>query len=144
MTASERQLATHFEQVGGAAVVDRIVEAFYRRMDTLPEAQTIRAMHPADLGRTKEIFKRYLGEWLGGPKLYSQERGHPRLRMRHMSFQIGIPERNAWMLCMQGALEEVVCSARLRELLLQQLFKTADWMRNDAQSVGGQTGAHHD
>lgn len=131
------QATSHFEQIGGAAAVDRIVEAFYRRMDTLPEAQTIRAMHPPDLSGVKDVLKRYLGEWLGGPKLYSQERGHPRLRMRHMTFKIGVAERDAWLLCMQGALDEVIGSVRLRELLMQQFFKTADWMRNDAHSAGG-------
>jgi hemoglobin len=131
------QATSHFELVGGAPAVDRIVESFYRRMDTLAEAQTIRAMHPPDLSGVKDLLKRYLGEWLGGPNLYSQERGHPRLRMRHMAFKIGVAERNAWLLCMQGALDEVVGSARLRELLMQQFFKTADWMRNDANSAGG-------
>ena len=55
--------------------------------------------------------------------------------MRHMPFRIGIAERDAWMACMQAALEEVIGSARLRDLLLQQLFKAADWMRNSDASL---------
>ncbi len=132
---------SHFEQIGGQAAVDRLVEAFYLRMDTLPEAQGIRALHPPDLSPTIAILKKYLAEWLGGPKRYSEERGHPRLRMRHMPFKIGIAERDAWLLCMQGAMEEVIGSARLRELLMQQLFKVADWMRNDTQP--GHGGQYH-
>jgi hemoglobin len=58
-----------FERVGGAVTIDRLVEAFYKRMDTLPEAKTIRAMHATDLGSVKNILKRYLSEWTGGPKL---------------------------------------------------------------------------
>jgi hemoglobin len=135
MTANTQLAPSHFELVGGQPAVDRIVDAFYRRMDTLPQAATIRAMHPPDLSATRTLFKKYLSEWLGGPRLYSLERGHPRLRMRHLPFRIGVAERAAWMLCMSGALEEVVGSTRLRDLLIQQLFKTADWMRNDSQQA---------
>lgn len=123
-------MISNFSRVGGQAAVDRIVDLFYERMDTLPEAQGIRAMHPADLTETKVVLKKYLAEWLGGPKTYSEERGHPRLRQRHMPFRIGIAERDAWMVCMLGALEEVIADSMLREALAQQLFKVADFMRN--------------
>jgi hemoglobin len=123
--------ATHFSRIGGAASIDRLVEAFYARMDALSEARTIRAMHADDLSPTKAVLKRYLGEWMGGPKLYSAERGHPRLRMRHIRFKIGEGERDAWLLCMRGALDEVVADASLREELFEALAKLADWMRND-------------
>ncbi|QXX74961.1 group II truncated hemoglobin [Methylovirgula sp. HY1] len=121
-----------FTEIGGQSAVDRLVDSFYHRMDTLPEATTIRAMHADDLTSVKNVLKRYLGEWLGGPKLYSQERGHPRLRQRHMHFQIGPAERDAWMLCMRGAVEEVVENTVLRGHLLQAFFKLADWVRNDS------------
>ena len=121
----------HFDLVGGTAGVERLVEAFYRRMDTLPEAAGIRAMHEPDLASTKAVLRLYLGEWLGGPKAYSQQRGHPRLRMRHAAFRIGAAERDAWLLCMRGALDEVVADAALREQLMNAFFKTADWIRND-------------
>lgn len=121
---------TQFSRIGGALAVDRLVEAFYARMDTLPEAKAIRTMHAADLSPTKEVLKRYLGEWMGGPPLYSQERGHPRLRMRHFGFKIGEAERDAWLMCMRGALDETVADAGLRTELFQAFFKLADWMRN--------------
>ena len=57
---------TPFEAIGGAPAIDRLVELFYARMDSLPEAATIRALHAPDLGPVKEVLKRYLGEWLGG------------------------------------------------------------------------------
>lgn len=66
--------ATNFTRIGGAGAVDRLVEAFYARMDTLPEAATIRAMHGSDLNATKDVLKRYLGEWMGGPKLFRRAR----------------------------------------------------------------------
>jgi hemoglobin len=125
------QSEAHFTRIGGAAAIDRLVEAFYARMDTLPEAATIRAMHAPDLTATKEVLKRYLGEWMGGPKLYSAERGHPRLRMRHIRFRIGEAERDAWLLCMSGALDEVVADVDLRVKLLSAFTRLADWMRND-------------
>ena len=121
---------SHFELVGGQAAVDRIVEEFYRRMEVEPAARVIRALHPSDLSGSKATLKRYLAEWLGGPAAYSKERGHPRLRMRHAPFRIGTAERDAWMQCMTGAMEQVVGSARLRDLLLQLMYRIADSLRN--------------
>ena len=121
-----------FERIGGAVTIDRLVEAFYGRMDALPEARTIRAMHGPDLGPVKQVLKRYLCEWMGGPKLYSAEKGHPRLRQRHMGFAIGAAERDAWLLCMQGALEDTVADTGARKEIYGLLAKLADWMRNQA------------
>src|SRR6266567_4124497 len=121
-----------FDRIGGAVAVDRLVEAFYRRMDTLPEARAIRAMHAPDLAPIGVVLERYLGEWTGGPKLYSVEKGHPRLRQRHMGFAIGNAERDAWLLCMRGALEETIRDAAARQELDVAMTKLADWMRNQA------------
>jgi hemoglobin len=120
-----------FDRIGGQPVIDALVDAFYRRMDTMPEAKTIRDMHADNLAPVGRVLKRYLGEWMGGPKLYSQSRGHPRLRKRHMEFAIGPAERDAWMACMTAALEEVVDDADLRVQLAQSIYKLADWVRND-------------
>jgi hemoglobin len=119
-----------FDFVGGKATVDRLVEAFYARMDMFPEARTIREMHAPHLEPTKDVLKRYLGEWLGGPKLYSSERGHPRLRSRHIGFKIGEAERDAWLLCMRGALEESIEDPEARRKVLAEFEKLANWMRN--------------
>ena len=121
-----------FERIGGAVVIDRLVEAFYARMDALPEATTIRAMHAPHLGQVKSVLKRYLSEWTGGPKLYSPEKGHPRLRQRHMGFAIGNAERDAWLLCMRGAMEETIPDGVARQELDAALTRLADWMRNQA------------
>jgi hemoglobin len=99
-------------------------------VDTLTEAKTIRAMHGRDLTPTKHVLKRYLTEWTGGPKLYSVEKGHPRLHQRHMGFQIGEAERDAWLLCMGGALEQTIEDADVRQELYATLAKLADWLRN--------------
>src|SRR3974390_677264 len=124
----------HFAQIGGAEAVDRLVEAFYRRVETLPEAAGIRAMHARDLTATKEVLKRYLNEWLGGPRLYSRDRGPPRLRRAHAPFSIGRGEGDAWMLCMRGALAEVVSDETLRGQLERAFFKIAETVRNDPEN----------
>lgn len=121
-----------FERVGGAVTIDRLVESFYRQMDAHPEAKVIRDMHPSDLASTKQVLKRYLTEWTGGPRLYSAEKGHPRLRQRHMGFAIGDAERDAWLLCMRGALDEQVADEAARQELDVALSRLADWMRNQA------------
>jgi hemoglobin len=130
--AGAEEKLTMFERIGGAVIIDRLVEAFYLRVDTLPEAATIRAMHGPDLAQTKINLKRYLCEWTGGPKLYTPEKGHPRLRQRHAGFTIGIPERDAWLLCMRGALDETVRDDAARQEIYVALAKLADWMRNTA------------
>ena len=127
---------TPFERIGGQPTVDRIIDAFYDGMDTLPEARIIRALHPEDLGSTRVVLKKYLAEWLGGPPAYSQERGHPRLRARHLPFSIGDDERDAWMFCMRRAMEEVVTDEVAREWILQKLSQVADWMRNRPAAGG--------
>lgn len=121
----------HFSQIGGVVAITRLVERFYAHMDTLPEAAGVRAMHPADLGMVKHVLVNYLTEWMGGPQQYSAERGHPRLRRKHMGFAIGPAERDAWMACMRAALQDVVPDAVLKSQLEQAFLKTADFIRND-------------
>jgi hemoglobin len=126
------QLKTPFELIGGQPAVDRIIDAFYDRMDTLPEAATIRALHASDLGSTRAVLKRYLAQWLGGPQKYSEERGHPMLRARHLPFSIGTAERDQWLHCMRGAMEQEIADAAVRDWILAKLASVADHMRNRA------------
>ncbi|MEO8309093.1 MAG: group II truncated hemoglobin [Pseudomonadota bacterium] len=128
-----------FESIGGQATVDLLVDRFYQRMDTLPEASGIRALHAAQLGPIIIVLKKYLGEWLGGPKHYSAERGHPMLRARHLPFAIGDAERDAWLLCMNGALDESIPDETARAGIRESMTRLADWMRNksgEAPSTG--------
>jgi len=126
----------HYRMLGGDAGVTRLVEAFYRHMDTRPDARGIRAMHEPDLSSTRAVLVLYLREWLGGPKDYLAQRGHPRLRMRHAGFAIGEAERDAWLACMRAALIEVGAGEALQAELMAAFFKTADWMRNTATLAG--------
>jgi hemoglobin len=121
-----------FDRIGGAPAIDRLVEAFYDNMDSFPEARTIRAMHGPELGEIRQVFKRYLTEWTGGPTLYSPEKGHPRLRQRHMPFPVDNAARDAWMSCMTHALDAVLGDTPARRELQENIRKLADWMRNTA------------
>jgi hemoglobin len=120
----------HFERIGGHAAVVRLVDAFYRAMDTREDAQTIRAMHPADLTHTKVVLVRYFTEWLGGDKLYSSQHGAPALRRRHHPFDIDDRARDAWMACMRQALAETCADAALRDELDRSFWKIADHIKN--------------
>lgn len=124
----------HFAAIGGEEPIQQLVDRFYFHMNTRPEAAGIRAMHEIDLTHTKQVLVKFLMEWMGGPKVYSEERGHPRLRQKHMSFPIGEKERDAWMLCMRCAMEDVVGDATLRLQLEQAFMKTADFIVNNRGS----------
>ena len=120
----------HYLMAGGEQGIQKLVDRFYELMDELPEAREIRALHPADLSNAKSRLYMFLSGWLGGPPLYEERFGHPRLRQKHISFPIGDAARDAWMLCMTRALDEVVADAALRIQLTQSFFKTADFLRN--------------
>jgi hemoglobin len=130
----------HYERLGGHEQVVRLVDAFYRAMDTLPEAAVIRAMHEPDLRATKAVLVMYLSEWMGGPKRYTPTRGAPMLRRRHQPFRLDGAARDAWMACMKQALAEVCTDAALRGELEAAFFKVADFIRNTED--GGQARAH--
>ena len=120
----------HFARIGGEKIVEALVDAFYREMEVRPEARRIRAMHPDNLGPVKAVLKLHLVEWLGGPQDYSAQRGHPRLRARHARFPIGPAERQAWLACMDAALEQVVGDADLRAELRVAFRRTAEAIVN--------------
>ena len=119
-----------YQLLGGDAGVRALVDRFYDLMDALPEAATIRALHPRDLSGSRDKLYKFLSGWLGGPPLYVQEYGHPMLRARHLPFPISEAERDAWMHCMKQAVEERVADPMLRTQLIGSFFRTADHMRN--------------
>jgi hemoglobin len=127
---SEQATENIFERIGGAETIDAVVESFYRHMSLLPQAQTIRAMHGDGLLAMKGLLKKYLSEETGGPVLYSQEKGPPHMRERHMSFPIDSYAADVWMECMDLALEDHVADADARAQLHDKIRKLADMMRN--------------
>lgn len=121
---------TPYEMIGGAEGIRALVKRFYELMDALPETYGIRKMHPADLAGSEEKLFMYLSGWLGGPQLYAEKFGHPRLRARHLPFAIGTAERDQWLMCMRQAMEETIGHDALRAGLDKALTDLADHMRN--------------
>lgn len=121
---------TPYELLGGAAGVQQLVHRFYELMDELPEAYTVRCMHPQDLKGSEENLFDFLSGWFGGPALYIEKKGHPRLRMRHNPYAVGPVERDEWMLCMSQALTEQVADVAFRTHLINTFAQIADHMVN--------------
>jgi hemoglobin len=119
-----------YETLGGEGGVRALVDRFYDLMDTLPEAKHIREMHPAELTGSREKLFMFLSGWLGGPNLFIEKFGHPRLRARHMPFPIDDVARDQWMLCMGRALDELCADEDARARLKVGLQQLADHMRN--------------
>ena len=110
----------------------RLVAAFYRQV---PDDSILGPMYPReDLEGAEYRLCMFLIGRFGGPPTYIEERGHPRLRRRHIRLRIGPAERDAWMLCMGAALDEVVADPAVRELLHGAFLKLADWVRNDSEN----------
>ncbi len=121
---------TPFERIGGEAAIQALVDRFYDLMDLEPAYRELRAVHGDTLEQARAKLFWFLCGWLGGPQHYVERFGHPRLRMRHMPFAIGILERDQWMACMHQAMVEREVEPELLERLVASLFNTADWMRN--------------
>ena len=121
---------TPFEWIGGEEKVKALVERFYDLMDLEPQYAALRAAHGTELARARENLFWFLCGWLGGPQYYTERFGHPRLRMRHMPFSIGVVERDQWLACMDQAMGEVEIPPELRARLRDSFFQTADFMRN--------------
>ncbi len=122
---------TPYEALGGEQGVQQLVNRFYALMDELPEASNVRRMHPEDLSGSIQNLFEFLSGWFGGPSLYIEKKGHPRLRMRHNPYVIGARERDEWMLCMTQALQEQVPNAEFCERLRLTFAQMADHMVND-------------
>ncbi len=107
-----------------------LVDRFYDLMDLEPAYKELRAAHGTTLADARDKLFWFLCGWLGGPDHYIERFGHPRLRMRHMPFSIGIKERDQWVACMDQAMGETGVLEALRMRLRESFMGTADWMRN--------------
>lgn len=122
-----------YELLGGEKGLRSLVDRFYDIMDSSPEAARIRAFHAKSLKQSREKLFMFLSGWSGGPQLYVQKYGHPRLRMRHMPFAIGSVERDQWLWCMHKALDESHRDPRVVEFLKTRFAEVADFMRNQME-----------
>ncbi|UCV01800.1 group II truncated hemoglobin [Dechloromonas denitrificans] len=119
-----------YEKIGGDVTVGKLADRFYQLMDSTPQFAELRGMHPESLQGSREKLYMFLSGWLGGPDLFVEKFGHPRLRGRHMPFSIGVKERDQWVACMVLAMEDVGIEPGIRAKLLENFFNTADFMRN--------------
>lgn len=122
------QHVTFFEAVGGEETFHRLVHRFYQGVAADP---LLRPMYPEeDLEPAEERLRLFLIQYWGGPRTYSDRRGHPRLRMRHVPFPIGEPERDAWLRHMRDAVDELQLPEELEKMLWDYLVMAANSMIN--------------
>jgi hemoglobin len=124
------ELNSLYDLLGGETGVRALVDRFYDIMDSSPEAKDIRALHAKSLSQSREKLFLFLTGWSGGPPLYIEKYGHPRLRQRHMPFSIGDVERDQWLWCMTKAVDEMNVLPAVKEHLKTRFGEVADFMRN--------------
>lgn len=116
-----------YEQIGGAPTIRALVEAFYPKVVANP---LLAPIFPEDIDPVIERQYLFLTQYLGGPPLYTEQRGHPMLRARHLPFPITPERAEAWLSCMQEALDEVGIKGLPREQIWSRLVLTAHHMIN--------------
>ena len=126
-------LSEAYKLMGGEVVLRRLVECFYDLMDEDPGYFGIRKLHPQELNSSRQKLFMFLSGWTGGPSLYIEKYGEPRLRSRHLPFSIGITERDQWLSCMNSAMEKIGLEIQLRKSLALAFEQTADFMRNQPE-----------
>lgn len=128
MSTAHESNMTFYEAVGGGPTFTRLVRRFYAGVANDPQ---LRALYPEeDLGPAEERLRLFLMQYWGGPRTYSEERGHPRLRMRHAPFRIGPAERDRWLAHMREAVDELELSAELDRMLWDYMVYAAHSMVN--------------
>ncbi len=124
-----------FELVGGQPWFDELVDQFYTGVAS---DELLLPMYPDDLVESRRTLAMFLAQYWGGPPLYNDERGHPRLRMRHVPFRIGVPERDAWLKHMLAALETMAPPELVAEAMTDYFSMAATQMINHfPEAVGG-------
>ena len=120
-----------YETVGGSPFFERLVDLFYAGVVTDVVLKPMYA--DDDLDGARHRLTLFLVQYWGGPTTYMEERGHPRLRMRHFPFHVGETERDHWLLHMVAAVEAVTEPGEIRDALMGHFVPTAEHMRNDQQ-----------
>ncbi len=121
---------TWYEKIGGEATVSALATSFYRIMEDDPDFKELRDLHPKDLKGSRDKLYLFLSGFFGGPQLFIEKYGHPRLRMRHFPFKIGLVERDQWVMCMRFAMRDVGIDDMHAEMLDRQFYRVATHMVN--------------
>lgn len=122
-----RASMTVFEAVGGMKTFERLVDAFYRGVEEDP---ILRPMYPKKLEGPRRRLTLFLAQFFGGPQTYSVERGHPRLRARHLHFSVDQAARDAWVRRMTAAVDTLDLPPAARAELLRYFEDTATFLMN--------------
>ncbi len=120
---------TSYQAAGQFEGLQKLVAAFYQAMCDLPEAKTIREMHPDDLTESTDKLARFLSGWLGGPRLFKQKYGSIAIPRAHGHLNIDDDARDAWLRCMEVALEQQPYAQDFKEYLLRELYVPAERSR---------------
>lgn len=132
---SETQALSMYEAIGGEPAFRQLVHRFYAEVAQDPE---LRRVYPSrDLGPAEEHLRLFLMQYWGGPPAYSEQRGHPRLRMRHRHFRIGPAERDAWLRHMRTALDELALDPSYDQPLWDYLVMAAGSLVNEPDDRDG-------
>lgn len=123
-----------YQAAGKLAGIEQLVADFYQYMDSLPEAAVIRAMHQADLTLSQKKLSYFLSGWLGGPKLYGEHFGSINIPQAHCHLPVNETERDAWLLCMEKALNDQDYPADFKHYLMCQLRIPAERIRVASQT----------
>ncbi len=123
------QTTTPYDKVGGSETFFRLVEAFYALVEGDP---VLRPLYPESLDKSKERLALFLIQFFGGPTTYSDSRGHPRLRMRHLPFAIGQRERDAWLKHMSSAVDSTGIPEPERTEMLRYFSDASTFLKNRA------------
>lgn len=122
------ETANLYQRAGGAAFFEALVARFYEGVASDP---LLRAVYPeADLAPAQRRLTLFLIQYWGGPTTYDQQRGHPRLRMRHAPFAIGPAERDRWLAHMRVAIDQLAPPADVADELERYIAMAAEAMRN--------------
>lgn len=127
---------TAYDAIGGQPVVDRIVDSLYKHIGV---NETLLPIFPDDLGESARKQRLFLTQFLGGPNLYSQERGRPMLPKRHAPFAITPARRDAWLQCMHQALTDAGVEEPHGSGILKQLMIPAHHMVNTQDTSAKET-----
>ena len=118
-----------YDKIGGFEVIDKLVNDFYEIMSTDPVAEDCFATHSGrDIRDSAEKLKFFLSGWTGGPQLYLEKIGHPKLRMRHFPFKIGPKEADQWLYCMRKALAQSSIEPGVQEHLMVAFKNVTDML----------------
>ena len=123
-----------YQAVGGHAGLVKLVDDFYDAMETLPEAQHIRQMHRQDLTESRDKLVYFLSGWMNGPQIYAEKYGGINIPMAHAHIKVGEAERDAWLQCMQVALDKNDYPQDFKTYLMQQLYRPAERIRQVSEA----------